>query len=45
MVEAALDGMGVAYVLEEQAGPHVAAARLVRLLEEWTPGFTGYFLY
>lgn len=45
MLEAALDGLGVAYVLEGQAEAHVAAGRLVRLLEAWTPAFPGYFLY
>ncbi len=45
MLDAALDGLGVAYVVEEQAGPHLAAGRLVRLLEGWTAPFPGYFLY
>lgn len=45
MLEAALDGLGVAYVLEEAAEPHIVTGRLVRLLEDWTPPFPGYFLY
>jgi DNA-binding transcriptional LysR family regulator len=45
MLEAALDGLGVAYILEEQAEPHITAGRLIRLLEDWTPPFPGYFLY
>ena len=45
MLEAALDGLGLAYVLEDQAEPHVVTGRLVRLLVEWTPPFPGYFLY
>ena len=45
MLEAALDGLGIAYVVQEQAKPHVAAGRLVRLLEPWTAPFPGYFLY
>ena len=45
MLESALDGLAVAYVLEEQAEPHIVAGRLVRLLEDWTPPFAGYFLY
>jgi DNA-binding transcriptional LysR family regulator len=45
MLEAALDGLGVAYVLHQQAKAHIAAGRLVRLLEDWTPPFPGYFLY
>jgi DNA-binding transcriptional LysR family regulator len=45
MLEAALDGLGIAYVLEEQAEPHIAAGRLVQLLEDWSAPFPGYFLY
>jgi DNA-binding transcriptional LysR family regulator len=45
MLEAALDGLGIAYVLEEQAEAHIVTGRLVRLLEDWTPPFPGYFLY
>ncbi len=44
-LEAAIDGLGVAYVVEGQAAPHVAAGRLVRLLADWTPPFPGYFVY
>ena len=44
-LEAALDGLGVAYVIEEQAEPYTRTGRLVRLLEDWTPPFPGYFLY
>ena len=45
MLEAAIDGVGVAYVVEQQAEPHIAAGRLTRLLEPWTAPFPGYFLY
>jgi DNA-binding transcriptional LysR family regulator len=45
MLDAALDGLGVAYVLEHRAQALVAAGRLVRLLEDWTPLFPGFFLY
>jgi DNA-binding transcriptional LysR family regulator len=45
MLQAALDGLGLAYVLEDQAGAYLASGRLVRLLKEWTPPFPGYFLY
>jgi DNA-binding transcriptional LysR family regulator len=45
MLEAALDGFGVAYVLEEEASQHIKTGRLIRLLEAWTPPFSGYFLY
>jgi DNA-binding transcriptional LysR family regulator len=41
----ALDGLGVAYVPEDQVLDHVAAGRLVRVLEDWCPSFPGYHLY
>ena len=42
---AALDGLGLAYVMEDRAAHHLANGRLVRLLSEWTPAFPGFFLY
>lgn len=44
-VDAALDGVGLAYVLEERAVLHVASGRLVRLLGDWTQSFPGFFHY
>lgn len=43
--DAALDHLGIAYVLEDRAAPFLADGRLVRMLEEWTPPFPGFFLY
>ncbi|MEZ2311643.1 LysR substrate-binding domain-containing protein [Paraburkholderia sp. RCC_158] len=37
MVEAAIDGAGVAYVSEELAAPYLATGRLVALLVDWVP--------
>ena len=45
MLEAALDALGVAYILEEQTSQHISAGQLIRLLDAWTPPFSGYFLY
>jgi DNA-binding transcriptional LysR family regulator len=45
MLGAALDGLGLAHVLEEQAARHIAAGQLVRFLEHWTLPFAGFFLY
>ena len=42
---AALDGLGVAYLLDHEAAPHVASGRLVRLLADWTPPFPGFHVY
>jgi DNA-binding transcriptional LysR family regulator len=45
MIGAALDGLGLAYLMEDQIAPHLASGALVRCLEDWTPPFAGYFLY
>jgi len=44
-LSSALDGLGVAYMPEDQALPHIAEGRLVRVLEDWCPYFPGYHLY
>jgi DNA-binding transcriptional LysR family regulator len=45
MLDAALQGFGVGYLLDHQVTSHVAAGRLVRLLPEWLPPFPGFHLY
>jgi DNA-binding transcriptional LysR family regulator len=45
MIETALAGLGIAYVNEWSASPHLASGRLVRLLADWTPPFPGLCLY
>jgi DNA-binding transcriptional LysR family regulator len=45
MVRGALGGVGLAIVMEDQVTDHVAAGRLVRVLEDWSPPFPGYHLY
>ncbi|RKE37486.1 LysR family transcriptional regulator [Paraburkholderia sp. BL23I1N1] len=45
MIGAAIDGLGVAYVLEHEAAPHIGTGRLARVLEDWCPPFAGFFLY
>lgn len=42
---AALDGVGIAYVPEDQVLPLIADKGLVRTLEDWCPPFPGYHLY
>ena len=44
-LDAALAGLGLAYLPEDQVRPHLAAGRLVRVLEGWCPPFAGYHLY
>lgn len=45
MLECALEGLGIAYVLEHEAAPFLDAGRLIRLFNDWTPPFPGFFLY
>jgi DNA-binding transcriptional LysR family regulator len=45
MLNAALAGLGLAYVPEEVALPHLTKGRLRRVLEDWCPPFAGYHLY
>lgn len=45
IVQAACAGCGLAYVLEGEVAPQLADGRLIRVLDEWTPPFTGYHLY
>jgi DNA-binding transcriptional LysR family regulator len=44
-IRAALDGVGLAYLFDYQVRPFVASGKLVRLLEEWSPPFPGFYLY
>jgi DNA-binding transcriptional LysR family regulator len=43
--KAALAGLGLAYLPEDQVQPHLADGRLVRVLDDWCPHFSGYHLY
>jgi DNA-binding transcriptional LysR family regulator len=45
MTGAALDGLGLAYVLETSVGELIAAKRLVRVLDRFCVPFPGFFLY
>jgi len=45
IVEAALAGLGIAYLPEEEFSPHLQEGRLMRVLEDWCPPFAGYYLY
>jgi len=44
-LDAALGGMGLAYLPEDQVKPYVAKGRLVRVLDDWCAPFSGYHLY
>lgn len=45
MLDAALAGMGIAFVSRDQIAEHVDAGRLIEVLAEWCPPFPGYHLY
>jgi DNA-binding transcriptional LysR family regulator len=43
-LQAAIDGLGIAFSTQQMIAPHVAAGRLVPLLEPWSAPFPGYYL-
>src|SRR5436309_2835602 len=45
MLNAALAGLGLAYVPEDLAQPHIDKGLLKRVLEDWRPPYPGYHLY
>ncbi|GAB2933571.1 hypothetical protein GCM10011328_33890 [Hafnia psychrotolerans] len=45
IVDAALAGLGIAFLPEEEFGAHIEDGRLVRALEQWCRPFPGYYLY
>ena len=44
-LDVALDGLGLAWVLESRARPHLDAGALVEVLAAWQVPFPGFFLY
>jgi DNA-binding transcriptional LysR family regulator len=45
MLAAALDGVGLAVLIQDQIMHHVAEGRLICVLEDWSPAFPGFYLY
>jgi DNA-binding transcriptional LysR family regulator len=45
MTRATLDGVGLAYLMDEYAAPYLASRALVEVLEDWSARFGGYFFY
>jgi DNA-binding transcriptional LysR family regulator len=45
LLNAALNGFGLAYLMEGYAQEHIAKGRLVRVLSDWCQPFSGYHLY
>lgn len=44
-IDAALAGLGLALLPEDELMPHIDSGKLIRVLEEWCPRFGGYHLY
>lgn len=45
ILNAAIDGCGVAFLPEDLCLPHLDAGRLLMVLGDWSPRFPGYHLY
>lgn len=45
MLTAVLEGAGLAYISEAAIADHVAAGRLITVLEDWSPPYPGLSLY
>jgi DNA-binding transcriptional LysR family regulator len=45
VIQAALAGVGLGLAYEEQVAEHLAQRRLIRVLEDWSPPFPGFFMY
>lgn len=45
ILNAALEGFGLAYLTEQQVALHLESGELVRVLANWCPPFSGYHLY
>ncbi|MBB3397453.1 LysR family transcriptional regulator [Rhizobium sp. BK060] len=43
--DAALRGLGLTYIPEDQVVDHLEKGELIRVLEDWCPPFPGYHLY
>ena len=44
-LDAAVAGLGLTYLPEDAAEPYLADGRLIRVLADWCPPFSGYHLY
>jgi DNA-binding transcriptional LysR family regulator len=45
VVRAALAGFGLAFLMEDHVAAMIADGRLIRVLDSWSPPFSGYHLY
>jgi len=42
---AAVDGVGIAYLIRDEIQPLIDSGKLVRILEDWSPTYPGFHLY
>jgi DNA-binding transcriptional LysR family regulator len=45
VIRAAIDGVGLAFMSENNAAPHLASGELVRVLQDWCQPYPGFFIY
>jgi len=45
MIQAAIDGAGLAFMAEDRVSSYLGSGVLERVLEDWSPPFPGFFLY
>ncbi|WP_331253460.1 LysR family transcriptional regulator [Paraburkholderia sacchari] len=45
MRQAALDGLGLAFLFEEAIAEDLRAGRLIPVMQEWCPQFDGFYIY
>jgi DNA-binding transcriptional LysR family regulator len=45
VISAAVDGVGLAFMAEENAAQHLASGVLVQVLEDWCQPYPGFFIY
>ena len=45
VIRAAIDGVGLAFMGDDRAAPHLASGALLRVLEDWCEPYPGFFLY
>jgi DNA-binding transcriptional LysR family regulator len=45
MIDAALNGHGIAFLPEDLVDRHIASGDLILVLNDWSPKFAGYYIY